>query len=231
MHWDIIMCLVSNERRENALDNEAYSLIKFCMAMKISHWWNGFSFYWDALYYGFNHGSFILQPNLVVKSELDCRWTQLSFHVVWRRQIKFHHYPHFLDSQQPMRNPICAPFKGLGQRPNKWKRLIPNYNIRRCGFLDIFFLLFHLSRIQIQNLEKQLPCSSFGLNVFFFFFGGGGWTCCFCNALITIQVICGLTRLQKGMKLQQTTPLLGGLDLKLILKEWKGTGGVVWTAK
>ena len=28
MHWDIIMCLVSNERRENALDNETYSLIK-----------------------------------------------------------------------------------------------------------------------------------------------------------------------------------------------------------
>ena len=30
------MCLVSNERRENALDNEAYSLIKSSMAMKIS---------------------------------------------------------------------------------------------------------------------------------------------------------------------------------------------------
>ena len=28
MHCDIIMCLISNERRENALDNEAYSLIK-----------------------------------------------------------------------------------------------------------------------------------------------------------------------------------------------------------
>ena len=38
MHWDIIMCLVSNERRENALDNEAYSLSQSCMAMKISHW-------------------------------------------------------------------------------------------------------------------------------------------------------------------------------------------------
>ena len=25
MHWDI-MCLVSNERRENALDNEAYNM-------------------------------------------------------------------------------------------------------------------------------------------------------------------------------------------------------------
>ena len=31
------MCLVSNERRENALDNEAYSLIKDCVAIKISH--------------------------------------------------------------------------------------------------------------------------------------------------------------------------------------------------
>ena len=31
------MCLVSNERRENARDNEAYSLIKSCVAMKISH--------------------------------------------------------------------------------------------------------------------------------------------------------------------------------------------------
>ena len=50
MHWDIIMCLVSNERRENALDNEAYSLFQSCMAMKISHWENGFPFYWDALY-------------------------------------------------------------------------------------------------------------------------------------------------------------------------------------
>ena len=31
--------MVSNERRENALDvdNEAYSLIKSCVAMKISH--------------------------------------------------------------------------------------------------------------------------------------------------------------------------------------------------
>ena len=38
MHWDIIMCLVSNERRENALDNEAYSLFQSCVAMKISHW-------------------------------------------------------------------------------------------------------------------------------------------------------------------------------------------------
>ena len=28
MHWDIIMCLVSNERRENALDNEAYGTAK-----------------------------------------------------------------------------------------------------------------------------------------------------------------------------------------------------------
>ena len=26
------MCLVSNERRENVLDNEAYSLIKSCVA-------------------------------------------------------------------------------------------------------------------------------------------------------------------------------------------------------
>ena len=31
------MCLVSNERRENALDNEAYSLFQSCVAMKISH--------------------------------------------------------------------------------------------------------------------------------------------------------------------------------------------------
>ena len=37
MHWDIIKCLVSNERRENAFDNEVYSLIKMCVAMKISH--------------------------------------------------------------------------------------------------------------------------------------------------------------------------------------------------
>ena len=35
MHWDIIMCLVSNESRETALDNEAYTLIKTCVAMKI----------------------------------------------------------------------------------------------------------------------------------------------------------------------------------------------------
>ena len=34
----IIMCSVSNERRENALDNEAYSLFQSCVAMKISHW-------------------------------------------------------------------------------------------------------------------------------------------------------------------------------------------------
>ena len=31
------MCLVSNERRENALDNEVYSLFQSCVAMKISH--------------------------------------------------------------------------------------------------------------------------------------------------------------------------------------------------
>ena len=35
MHRDIIMCLVSNESRENTLDNEAYALIKTCVAMKI----------------------------------------------------------------------------------------------------------------------------------------------------------------------------------------------------
>ena len=29
--------LVSNERRENALDNEAYSLFQSCVAVKISH--------------------------------------------------------------------------------------------------------------------------------------------------------------------------------------------------
>ena len=34
MHWD--MCLVSNERRENALDNEAYCLMKTCVKMKLS---------------------------------------------------------------------------------------------------------------------------------------------------------------------------------------------------
>ena len=38
MHWDIIMCLVSNERKENALDNKAYSVFQSCVAMKISHW-------------------------------------------------------------------------------------------------------------------------------------------------------------------------------------------------
>ena len=38
MHWDIIMCSVSNVIRENALDNEAYSLIKSWVAMKKSHW-------------------------------------------------------------------------------------------------------------------------------------------------------------------------------------------------
>ena len=31
------MCLVSNERRENALDNEAYSLFQSCVEMKISY--------------------------------------------------------------------------------------------------------------------------------------------------------------------------------------------------
>ena len=58
IHGDIIMCGVSNERRENALDNEAYtlsvrnfdeilrgnediSLIKRAFKSK---------FYWDALY-------------------------------------------------------------------------------------------------------------------------------------------------------------------------------------
>ena len=33
MHF-IIMCLVSNERGENALDNKAYSFIKTCVAIK-----------------------------------------------------------------------------------------------------------------------------------------------------------------------------------------------------
>ena len=50
MHWDIIMCLVSNERRENALDNEAYSLIKICVAIQISHWQTGFPLFWDTRY-------------------------------------------------------------------------------------------------------------------------------------------------------------------------------------
>ena len=31
------MCLVSNERRENALVNEVDSLFQSCMAMNISH--------------------------------------------------------------------------------------------------------------------------------------------------------------------------------------------------
>ena len=35
---DIIMCLVSNERREYALDNKANSLIKTCVAIKIFYW-------------------------------------------------------------------------------------------------------------------------------------------------------------------------------------------------
>ena len=44
------MCLVSNERKENALDNEAYNLNKTCVAKKISYWKkNGFPFYWDTL--------------------------------------------------------------------------------------------------------------------------------------------------------------------------------------
>ena len=34
MHSDILMYLVSNERRENALDNEAYSLIKSILLIK-----------------------------------------------------------------------------------------------------------------------------------------------------------------------------------------------------
>ena len=51
MHWDIIMTVFGiNERRENALDNKAYSLIKNCAAMKISHWQTGFPFYWDTRY-------------------------------------------------------------------------------------------------------------------------------------------------------------------------------------
>ena len=50
MHWDIIMCLVSNEIRENTLDNEAYCLIKNCVASKISHWQTGFPFFWDTRY-------------------------------------------------------------------------------------------------------------------------------------------------------------------------------------
>ena len=40
----------NNERRENALDNEAYGLIQTWVAMKIFHWKNGFPFYWDTLY-------------------------------------------------------------------------------------------------------------------------------------------------------------------------------------
>ena len=34
---NIIMCLVSNERKENVLDNEAYNLFQSCVAMKISY--------------------------------------------------------------------------------------------------------------------------------------------------------------------------------------------------
>ena len=50
MHWDIIMCLVSNERRENALDNEVYCLIKNYVVIKISYWQTGFPFFWDTRY-------------------------------------------------------------------------------------------------------------------------------------------------------------------------------------
>ena len=31
------MCLVSNERREDALDNEVYRLFQSCVVMKISY--------------------------------------------------------------------------------------------------------------------------------------------------------------------------------------------------
>ena len=37
-NWYIIMCLVSNERRENALDNEAYSIVSISV---ISPWYIG----------------------------------------------------------------------------------------------------------------------------------------------------------------------------------------------
>ena len=42
------MWLVLNERRENAPDNEAHSLIKTCGAMKIDK--TGFLFFWDTRY-------------------------------------------------------------------------------------------------------------------------------------------------------------------------------------
>ena len=56
------MCLVSNERRENALDNEAYSLIKSCVVMKKSHRQNGFPFYWDTLYSSQLHSTALHSP-------------------------------------------------------------------------------------------------------------------------------------------------------------------------
>ena len=39
MRRDIIMCLASNERRGNALDNDAYSMFQSCARhLKISYW-------------------------------------------------------------------------------------------------------------------------------------------------------------------------------------------------
>ena len=48
------MCLVSHERRENALDNEAY----------------GYPFYWDTLY---NHGLFNSYPVISYHLNSFCR--------------------------------------------------------------------------------------------------------------------------------------------------------------
>ena len=50
MHWDIIICLVSNERRENAL------IMKHIVWLNLAWQWrylthkSGLPFYWDALY-------------------------------------------------------------------------------------------------------------------------------------------------------------------------------------
>ena len=38
------------EEKMPLFNNEAYSLIKTCVKMKISHWQNGYPFYWDTRY-------------------------------------------------------------------------------------------------------------------------------------------------------------------------------------
>ena len=89
MHWDIIMSLVSNKRRENALDNEAYSLNKTCVAMKISHWQTGFPFYWDTRYR--TNKDFILAVIYLAHYITESAWINDELLMKWYTYIIFSH--------------------------------------------------------------------------------------------------------------------------------------------